>query len=138
MIFIDSGAIYAIFDRRDTNHNAASLFFESNVTKNSFIVTTPILVECWFLIESRLGNYYSKKFLEAVNSHIFNLREITYIDFINALKIEKKYSDINFGLVDCLSFSYIERNKIRSVFTFDRKHYNTYRPANLKFLNILP
>ncbi len=138
MIFIDSGAIYAIFDKRDTNHNVASLFFESNVNENSFIITTPILVECWFLIESRLGNYYSKKFLEAVNSHIFNLREITYIDFVNALKIEKTYSDINFGLVDCLSFSYIERNKIRSVFTFDRKHYNIYSPVNLKFLNILP
>jgi len=138
MIFIDSGAIYAIFDKRDANHKEASLFFKNNINKTSFIIITPILVECWFLIESRLGKYYSQKFLEAVNSHIFNLKEITYIDFINALKTEEKYKDINFGLVDNLSFAYIERNKINSVFTFDRKHYSIYKPINIKSLNILP
>ncbi|MCX6384846.1 MAG: hypothetical protein NTV16_10310 [Actinobacteria bacterium] len=37
------------------------------------------------------------------------------MDFINALKIIEKFIDLKIGLVDALSFSYIERNKIKSI-----------------------
>ena len=138
MIFTDSGAIYAIFDKKDINHDKASAYFENNIKKDSFIIITPVLVECWFLIDSRLGNFYSRKFLDSIYSNIFNLKEINYIDFINALNIDKKYKDTEFGLVDNLSFSFIDRNKITTVFTFDRKHFGIYKPQNLKYLNLVP
>lgn len=35
--------------------------------------------------------------------------------FINALKIIEKFSDLKIGLVDALSFCYIERIKIKSI-----------------------
>jgi len=85
MIFIDSGAIYAIFDKNDTNHKRASAYYKENIKKETFIITTPILIECWFLIESRLGNFFSQKFLDSVHSNIFLLKEINYADFENAL-----------------------------------------------------
>ena len=138
MIFTDSGAIYAIFDKRDANHSKASTYFKNNIKKESFIIITPILVECWFLIESRLGKFYSQKFLDSVYSNIFILKEINYIDFIDALNIEKKYNGVGFGLVDSLSFAFIERNKISNAFTFDRKHFCIYKPQNLKSLILVP
>ena len=138
MIFTDSGAIYAIFDKNDSNHLKASLFFKNNIKKDKFLIITPVLVECWFLIESRLGNYYSQKFLDSVNKNIFLLKETDYMDFINALKIIEKFSDSKIGLVDALSFSYIERNKINNAFTFDKKHYFLYKNKSIKELKILP
>ena len=138
MIFTDSGAIYAIFDKRDINHTRASAFFEENTKTQLFIITTPILTECWFLIESRLGRYFSQKFLDSVYSNIFLLKEISYIDFGNALEIDRKYSTAGFGLVDSLSFAFIERNNISEVFTFDRKHFTIYRPSNQISLNLVP
>lgn len=138
MIFTDSGAIYAIFDKRDINHARASAFFEDNAKSQSFIITTPILTECWFLIESRLGRYFSQKFLDSVYSNIFLLKEISYIDLGSALDIDRKYNTAGFGLVDSLSFAFIERNNISKVFTFDRKHFTIYRPVNLKNLYLVP
>ena len=78
MIFIDSGAIYAIFDKNDTNHKRASAYYKENIKKETFVITTPILVECWFLIESRLGAFFSRKFLDAVHSNIFILNKNEY------------------------------------------------------------
>jgi len=138
MIFVDSGAVYAIFDKKDINHEMAAEYFKANSSKLPLIIITPVFIECWFLLDSRLGKYYADKFLDAVQSNIFSLKEITYLDFLSARDIEKKYKDIDFGLVDCLSFAYIERNKINTVFTFDRKHFNIYRPENFKILNIVP
>ena len=138
MIFIDSGAIYAIFDKNDTNHKRASAYYKENIKKETFIITTPILIECWFLIESRLGNFFSQKFLDSVYSNIFLLKEINYADFENALRINKKYDTAGFGLVDSLSFAFIERNKINKIFTFDRKHFSIYKPDNFKEMTVVP
>jgi predicted nucleic acid-binding protein len=138
MIFIDSGAIYAIFDKNDTNHKCAAAYYKENIKEETFIITTPILIECWFLIESRLGAFFSQKFLDAVHSNIFVLREISYVDFENALTINKKYDTAGFGLVDSLSFAFIERNKINKIFTFDRKHFSIYMPDNLKEMTLVP
>ena len=71
MICTDSGAIYAIFDKNDTNHEKAAVYFENNNNKESFVITTPILTECWLLIEVRLGSYFSRKFLDSIYSNIF-------------------------------------------------------------------
>ncbi|MCL4377156.1 MAG: PIN domain-containing protein [Actinobacteria bacterium] len=138
MIFTDSGAVYAIFDKKDINHHSASDYFENNIKENSFIITTPVLIECWYLIDSRLGNFYSQKFLDSVHSNIFNLKEINYIDFLSALNINQMYKDIEFGLVDLFSFAFIDRNKISTIFTFDKKYFNIYKPQNLKYLNLVP
>jgi predicted nucleic acid-binding protein len=132
MIFIDSGAIYAIFDKNDTNHKCAAAYYKENIKEETFII------ECWFLIESRLGAFFSQKFLDAVHSNIFVLREISYVDFENALTINKKYDTAGFGLVDSLSFAFIERNKINKIFTFDRKHFSIYMPDNLKEMTLVP
>jgi len=115
MIFVDSGAVYAIFDKKDINHEMAAEYFKANSSKLPLIIITPVFIECWFLLDSRLGKYYADKFLDAVQSNIFSLKEITYLDFLSARDIEKKYKDIDFGLVDCLSFAYIERNKITAI-----------------------
>jgi predicted nucleic acid-binding protein len=32
------------------------------------------------------------------------------------------YKYVEFGLVDLLSFAFIDRNKINTIFTFDKKH----------------
>ena len=138
MIFTDSGAIYAIFDKNDTNHERASTYFENNINKESFIITTPILTECWLLIEARLGSYFSRKFLESIHSNIFLLKEISYIDFEITLSIDRKYNDIGFGLIDSLSFAFIERNKINKIFTFDRKHFLIYQSEYFKTVNLVP
>jgi len=48
------------------------------------------------------------------------------------------YKDIEFGLVDLFSFAFIDRNKISTIFTFDEKHFNIYKPQNLIYLNLVP
>jgi predicted nucleic acid-binding protein len=48
------------------------------------------------------------------------------------------YKYVEFGSVDLLSFAFIDRNKISTIFTSDKKHFNIYKPKNLKYLNLVP
>lgn len=57
-------------------------------------------------------------------------------DLIAAQRILDKYRDQAFSLVDCVSFTLMERRKIRRAFTFDR-HFAVYRPASGRF-EVLP
>jgi len=76
--------------------------------------------------------------MDTVQANIFLLKEISYADFENAIRIGKKYDTAGFGLVDSLSFAFIERNKISKVFTFDRKHFSIYKPDNFRKVTVVP
>jgi predicted nucleic acid-binding protein len=54
-IFVDTSAFYALADEDDRYHHQAEEFYSSVITRDQLVTTDYILVECWFLIGSRLG-----------------------------------------------------------------------------------
>jgi len=138
MILIDTGAIYALTDRNDKNHQQAKEFYASTVRKERFALPLPVLTESYFLLEARLGHFFANKVWEAAVSGIFEILELTDEDLETAWEIEQKYHEAQFGFVDATCFALCERYKIAKVFTYDRKHFALYRPRFSTHLKLLP
>ncbi len=137
MILIDTGAIYAILDKNDANHKRAVDLYRSVAGKEELVLLSLVLVETWFLLDSRLGSYVASRFISSVNEGIFSFHEISLDDISRAIEIEKRYKRAKFGLIDSVCFAFAERKNIREIFTFDN-HFSIYKPNHVKQFNIYP
>ena len=136
MILVDTGAFYALASRNDKNHAAAASCAR---TLTEPLATHPlILAEAWYLLESRLGRAAPRKLTEKVAAGAIALLDIQPDDIGVALTIEARYGDLAIGLTDAVSFALCERERITSVFTFDRRDFSAFRPSFAQALRLLP
>lgn len=138
MIFVDTGALYALTDKNDKNHRQAKEFYASAIRREVFALSLPVLTESWLLLEARLGCFFANKVWEAANAGVFEILELEREDLKTALEIEQKYRDAEFGFVDATCFALCEKHKIAKVFTYDRKHFGIYQPGFAAQLILLP
>ncbi len=138
MILVDTGAIYALTDRNDKNHEQAKEFYASRVRRETLGLPLPVLTESYLLLEARLGHFFANKVWEAAVSGVFELLVPTEEDLETAWRIEQEYPEAELGLVDAVCFALCERYKISKVFTYDRGHFALYRPRFTSYLELLP
>lgn len=137
-IFVDTGAFYALADKSDKNHLQAVKLYSPRVKKDFFVTSHYVLVETWFLLQSKLSYSVAQNFWRSLRRGIAQLVTIEPSDLDQAWKISQKFSDLEFSLVDCTSFALMEKLDINVVFTFDR-HFSVYRYGRdlKKFFTIL-
>lgn len=138
MIFLDTGAFYALVDKNDINHSNAKKFYKRMIGREVLSTSLPVLTEAWLLIQARLGDYYANKLWKSASEGIFEILELGRDDLGMALEIENKYQKAGFGFVDSTCFALCEKYKIRNVFTYDRKHFGIYKPNFSESLELLP
>jgi predicted nucleic acid-binding protein len=125
IVFVDTSAFYALADASDRNHEQAKAAY-GELTHARLLATDHILIECWFLIGSRLGRRAALRFWDGLRSGIVTMTEVTLHDLDRAREILERYSDQAFSLVDATSFAVMERVEVDSAFTFD-SHFQVYR-----------
>jgi len=125
-MFIDTSAFYALADSSDRYHKAARAYYESVVGQKRLFTTDYVLVECWFLIGSKLGRSKALAFWDGLRSGIVTLIVVQGRDLEAARRILDDFPDQDFSLVDATSFAIMERLGEREAFTFD-EHFRLYR-----------
>jgi len=136
-IYIDTGAFYALIDSDDQFHQISKSVYENEIKTDHLITSLPVFIETFHLIHHKIGKPSAIKFWKVLKNSSIILINIDLVDLEFAFDIINKYSDQNFSVVDCLSFSIIERLKIDLVFTFD-SHFKIYKPSISNKLNIIP
>jgi predicted nucleic acid-binding protein len=124
-IFVDSSAFYALADKSDRNHARAKDTYES-IIKTHLVTTDYILIECWFLIASHLGRPQAIRFWDGLNTGIVDIINGSAQLLSQARAIIDRFSDQGFSLVDASSFALMEREGVRTAFTFD-SDFRLYR-----------
>ncbi len=136
--FVDTSAFYALADESDRNHAQARASYESLV--NTRLATTDhVLIECWFLIGSRLGRDAAIRFWDGLRSGIVDMLTVTSADLDRAREIIGGFPDQDFSLVDGTSFAVMEREGIERAFAFD-SHFRIYRSGegSSRYFDVLP
>ena len=117
-LFVDTGAWYALVDRKDPDHGSARRFFERN--KVPLVTTNFIFDETVTLLRKRLGWTVAHDFGRRLkDSGFVGLYSVTDGDEDLAWDIFRKYKDHDFSYTDCTSFAVMERLGIKTAFTFD-------------------
>lgn len=117
--FVDTGALYALADARDTAHGRAVAFYRTGAFP--LLTTSLIFVETMSLLTKRRGKSLA---LEVGRWMLASERlEIVHVD--DALQREawalfETHADKAWDLVDCVSFTVMRLNGIEEAFGFDR------------------
>jgi predicted nucleic acid-binding protein len=118
MIYVDTVALLAIVDIKDTHHKVAKEFWGQQVLVADFQTNNYVVVEAIALFQNRLG-------LEAVKILVNEFLPVIAVDWLSIDQHELAINSVlianrrNLSLVDCSSFETMRRLGIKTVFTFD-------------------
>ena len=117
-MFVDTGAWYALIDRKDPDHKAAVDFLSGN--KVPLVTSNFVFDETVTLLNSRLGWSIASAFGKKLkDSGFVSLAAIKDADEEKAWEIFLKFKDNDFSYTDCTSFSLMQRLGIAEAFSFD-------------------
>jgi predicted nucleic acid-binding protein len=138
VILVDTGALYALADRRDGHHREAADFFRQARAGEAFALPVPVLVEAALFLDARLGPKAARALWDDAVEGVFSLLGVSAEVLAKARAIDRRYRDARLGLVDCTSLALCEQHRIETVFTYDRRHFAMYRPSFAAGLRLVP
>ena len=119
-VFLDSSALYAVFDGDDAGHPAAAQAWDGLLRSEVPLHTSSyVLVELTALLQRRLGTAA----VDALTTHVLPWVNITWADealHAHAVTGMLVAAQRDLSLVDCASFTCMRRLGLVRVFTLDR------------------
>lgn len=124
MIYIDTGPFLARYLEADQHHTQALKLWDKIKAKNLKCSTSNFVLDEAFTLLARRAGY---AFAAARARNIYASEKLTILrpdpeDELEAIDLFEKYADQKISFTDCLSFALIRKEKISTVFSFD-KHF---------------
>ncbi len=122
MIFVDTSAWLALYDRRDQNHQTAREVAEYLRKERIPLVTTDyVFDETVTIVRMRVGHGEAVILGESLlKSSVVDLVEVDRNLRRRAWEIFVRYDDHRFSYTDCTSFAVMRQMGIDRVFGYDR------------------
>ena len=125
-VFVDTGPLYALFNKKDNDSQKALSCLES-IRRNKL----PIYVSNITIIETHkrllfdLGYTKAIEFLVSIYDGSIPILRLTEQDESEAKRILLKFSDQDFTLYDAINFSIMKRFGLSKAFSFD-SHFKIF------------
>ena len=126
MIIADTSGLYAIFNRRQPEHEATRAAVERD--GGPLLLSPLVLAELDYFILARLGPRAEQKVLAELRSPAYRLASFTDDDFKLASGIAVKYGDMQLGLTAASIVVQAARHKTTKILSLDHKHFGAVRP----------
>lgn len=124
LLFVDTSAWYALLDRADQNHVAATQFVRRGTAP--LMTSTYVFDETVTLVKRHLGHAAAIRFGQQLwSEEVARLVRVSPEDEAQAWSIFTRYADKGFSYTDCTSFAMMERLHLDSAFAFDA-HFEQY------------
>lgn len=124
MVFVDTGAWFALVVESDPDHERADAWFNSY--PDELLTTDFIIDELLTLLRARGHHQAAIDYgAELIGGRLANLHRISEDDFSDAWRIFVKFSDKDWSFTDCTSRCVIEKFGIRTAFCFDH-HFRQF------------
>jgi len=128
-LFVDTGAWYALTDRRDPDHTAVAAAMREH--RDRLLTSNFVLDETLTLVRYRLGWTVAQRLGEQLrNGALARLERISPRDEDTAWTIFSTYSDKSFSFTDCTSFALCNRLDLSMCIAID----NDFRSFGLHCL----
>lgn len=135
MILADTGVLFGGTDSDDPRHDDCAAVLDAHAGELTVVV--PVIVECAWLIESRLGPAEAG-FLRAVNAAEISRVEMVDSDWARVVELVDTYADMGLGLVDASVVAVAERLNVTTIATLDRRHFAVVRSAHCDAFELIP
>ena len=135
-IIADSGAVYGLYDRRDSSH--AGLRAAVEKAREVLVIPAPTLGEIDYLLRLRLGNRALLLFLADIQEGAFVFESVTMADLRRCAAIIEKYGDLDLGLSDASVVAVAERLGTDRILTVDQRDFRVVRSVRGRPFRLLP
>jgi hypothetical protein len=134
MILVDAGPLVALIHADDQEHQRCKKVFES--LSEPMGTVWPALTEAMYMLGF---SWQAQEALwELVEKDAVQILSLDSADVPRMMELMRKYRDLPMDLADAALVRVAEREKLRRIFTTDRRDFDVYRPARLGRFSILP
>lgn len=134
MILIDAGPLVALINANDNHHESCRGALET--IQEPIGTVWPAFTEAMYLLRS---SWQAQRTLWAmVERMTIDIIDIDIDDLARMRELMEKYRDLPMDLADAALVCIAEREKIRRIFTLDRRDFTIYRPNGVGRFSILP
>jgi hypothetical protein len=124
-ILLDTGVLYAYYDRRDNWHSASRKLIEEEL--GSLIVPAPVIPEVDYLLGERLGLAAQKLFYQGLAEGSFFVADLPQESYPRILELNEKYQALRLGFVDAAVMAVAEHLGLGRIGTTDRRHFGAVK-----------
>lgn len=135
-IVADSGAIFALYDRKDKHHTAVRRLLDKE--RSLIVIPSAVLAELDYLLREHLGIKAELDFIESIMSGSFVLENLLSEDVVRCHELITTYQDLDLGLADAAVIATAERLNIERILTVDERDFRAVLPKRGKPFLLLP
>ncbi len=133
-VLVDAGPFVALVDRSDPHHDACRDALKS--IGDPLVTVWPAFTEAMYLL--RFSWKAQDALWEMVEAEAVQILPLDHTDMPRIRELMRKYRDLPMDLADAALVRVAERERLRRVFTVDRREFELYRPARIGRFVIVP
>jgi predicted nucleic acid-binding protein len=126
-VLLDSGILYAFYDRRDAWHRAARDLITRE--RGRLIVPAPVIPEVDHLLAQRLGVDAQILFYRSLTENRYFLVDLPPAGYVRVHELNRRYRDLGLGFVDAAVLALAELLGVNRIATTDRRDFEVVRIA---------
>jgi predicted nucleic acid-binding protein len=134
MILVDAGPLVALIHEDDNEHRACKDAF-ANISEPLGTVW-PVLTEAMYLLS--FSWEAQTALMEMIESGVVDILPLGVSDIPRMRELMRKYRDLPMDLADAALVRVAERERLRRIFTIDRRDFQIYRPLRIGQFVVLP
>ena len=134
MILVDTGPLVALIHEDDNEHRICK---ETFLTFSEPLGTVwPVLTEAMYLLSFSWEG--QNALWEMIQAGAVEILPLGSDDVARMRELMRKYRDLPMDLADAALVRVAERERLRRIFTLDRRDFQIYRPSRMGRFAVLP
>ena len=133
-VLVDTGPLVALLDRSDPYHRTCQETLSS--LDDSLVTVWPVVTETMYMLRA----YWQAQeaLWEMIEMGAVEILPLGIDDVPRMKQLMRKYRDLPMDLADAALVRVAERERLRRIFTLDRRDFQIYRPSRIGRFVILP
>jgi predicted nucleic acid-binding protein len=126
-VLLDSGIVYAYYDRSDRWHARARTLVEGE--QRGLILPAPVIPEVDHLLGQRLGAKSRLTFYAGIVEGYYLVVDLPKEAYARVADLNRRFDDLELGFVDAAIVALAEAIGLSRVATTDRRHFDPLAAA---------
>jgi len=134
LILVDTGPLVALLHADDSNHESCRDALRS--IREPLATVWPVVTEAMYLLAF---SWKAQNALwEMIEGELVSLLPLEAADASRMKVLMLKYRDLPMDFADAALVRVAEREKLRRIFTVDRRDFELYRPLGMRRFTLIP
>lgn len=119
-LLIDTGILYAYYDRSDRWHPAARALLEA---ERGLVVPAPVVPEVDYLLWRRVGAAARARLYQGLAGGHYFVADLPRDAYARVAELNLRYAELELGFVDAAVLALAEHLELGRIATTDRRHF---------------